>query len=563
MSTHPATEIDPVTLQVIATSLSGIVREVTGSLFRTGFSTIVRESQDGSCGLTDVEGRLIGQHVVLPLHCGAFPAIVQGIRRAYALDEIEEGDAFITNHPYLGGSPHSVDMGVATPIFYRGELVGFACNIAHKSDLGGLVPGSGSGKAREIYHEGIHLPPIKYVSRGRFLKEIEAIVRANSRTPDVVIGDMQGQVGTNRIAEQRFQRLLDKYGSETVLRSFEVIFDKTEQRVRQALARWPDGTHEAEGYMDNDGIDLERPVRIHVRVAKAGDRIHFDFSGSDSQTSGPVNINPPLVRACCYYALVALIDPTLPTNEGLSRVAETTFAPSSVLSPTMPAPCNSYFQTASCTVETLLTAMAPFVPDKAIAWGGGTGAWIVGGRNVQTGQTYVQYELMGAGAGARRAKDGVSGTDQHLGNCRTAPIEIIESEFPVRLRRFELVPDSGGPGQYRGGLGMVREYELLGDEPVRSSMRCDRHRVRGPGLEGGQPGTVGGAWVNPGAPDERWLEARHGDEILQPGDVVRLVRGGGGGFGDPHHRDPRQVRDDLENGYVTPAAAREVYGLTD
>jgi len=563
MATAARTSIDPVTLQVIATSLSGIVREVTNSLFRTGFSTIVRESQDGSCGLTDAEGRLIGQHVVLPLHCGAFPAIVQGIRRAYPLAEIEEGDAYITNHPYLGGSPHSVDMGVATPVFYQGELVGFACNIAHKSDLGGLVPGSGSGKAREIYHEGIHLPPIKYVSRGRLIREVEEIIRANSRTPDVVIGDMRGQVGTNRIAEQRFQRLLDKYGKDTVLSSFELIFDKTEQRVRQALARWPDGVQEAEGFLDNDGVDLERPVRVHVRVTKTGDRIHFDFSGSDPQTKGPVNIRPPLVRACCYYALVALIDPTLPTNEGLQRVAETTFAESSVLNPTLPAPCNSYFQTASAVVETLLTALAPFVPEKAIAWGGGTGAWIVGGRNRHTGQNYVQYELMGAGAGARRHKDGVSGTDQHLGNCRTAPIEIIESEFPVRIRRFDLLPDSGGPGEHRGGLGMVREYLLLGDEPVRSSMRCDRYRVRGPGLDGGQPGSLGAAIVNPGQPDERHLEARHGDEMLNPGDVVLLLRGGGAGFGPVERRDPRRVRDDLENGYISVAAARTVYGLED
>lgn len=555
--------IDPVTLQVIATSLSGIVREVTNSLFRTGFSTIVRESQDGSCGITDAEGHLIGQHVVLALHCGAFPAIVQGIRRVYPLDAIEEGDAFITNHPYLGGSPHSVDMGVATPIFYQGELVGFACNIAHKSDLGGLVPGSGSGKAREIYHEGIHLPPIKYVSRGRVIREVEDIIRANSRTPDLVIGDMRGQVGTDRIAEQRFQRLLDKYGRDVVLGSFAQIFDKTEQRVRQALATWPDGVQEAEGFLDNDGIDVERPVRVHVKITKTGDRIHFDFSGSDPQTTGPVNIRPPLVRACCYYALVALIDPTLPTNEGLARVAETTFAESSVLNPTMPAPCNSYFQTAAAAVEAILTALAPFVPEKAIAWGGGTGAWILGGRNVQTGETYVQYELFGAGAGARRTRDGVNATDQHLGNSRIAPIEIVESEFPVRLRAFELLPDSGGPGELRGGLGYVREYELLGNTPVRSSMRNDRHRVRGPGLEGGHPSTLGGLIVNPGSPDERHLEARHGDELLQPGDVVRVTRGGGAGFGDPRRRDPARVREDLANGYITPEAAREVYGLVE
>ena len=227
-------------------------------------------------------------------------------------------------------------MGVLTPIFYQGEWVGFAANMAHKSDIGGTVPGSGSGNAREIYQEGLHLPPVKFMSRLQPVKEIDAVITANSRTPALVIGDLRGQVGAARLGERRIAELMDRYGKATVLESTELLSAYTENRVRQAIASWPDGESEGESFVDHDGIDLTRPIRIHVKVKKHGDKLHFDFSASSDQTQGPANIRPPLVRAACAYCLVALVDRFLPINQGLARTIDATFREGSVVDPRFP-----------------------------------------------------------------------------------------------------------------------------------------------------------------------------------------------------------------------------------
>lgn len=554
------TSLDPITFQVITSAISGIVQEMQNVVHRTGFSTIIRESQDTSSAITDREGRVVGQHGLIPLHLGAFPACVEAVLRNYPADQIEEGDAFVTNHPYFGGSPHASDMGVMTPIFHGGELVGFCCSMAHKSDIGGTVPGSGSGQATEIFHEGIHLPPVKYMSRNRLIREVEEILKANSRTPELVVGDLRGQIGTNRLGGKRMQALMDKYGRGRVLASFGELFDKTEQKVRRAVASWPDGVYEVEGFLDNDGIDLTRRVRLHLQVHKQGDRILFDFSRSDPQARGPVNIRPPLVRAACYYAMVCVIDPTLPNNHGLARVVETKFAEGSVLNPTLPAPVNTYIAAAQMSAELALKALSRMVPAKSIAESGGDGAVIIGGRGTKTGRSYVQYEILGSAMGARRGKDGVCGVDIHMANCKVTSVEILEAEFPVRLRRFELIRDSGGPGEFRGGLSYVREYEILEGE-ARFSMRGDKHVVQAQGILGGKPGRVGACIVNPGSPQEARLPSRFGDYRLKPGDVFRVERAGGGGMADPLHRDPRRVLEDVLNGYVSLESAEADYGV--
>ncbi|MGE5816867.1 MAG: hydantoinase B/oxoprolinase family protein, partial [Deltaproteobacteria bacterium] len=375
--------VDPITLQVIQARLAGIVQEMQNSLFRTGYSTIIRESQDASCAILNTQGEVVAQHVVLPLHMGAFPACAAAILKTVAPTEINEGDAFITNHPYLGGSPHASDMGVLTPIFYRGEWVGFAANMAHKSDIGGTVPGSGSGNAREIFQEGLHLPPVRMMSRFQPVKEIEAMIMANSRTPGLVIGDLRGQIGAARLGERRTTELMDRYGKDIVVESTALLASYTENRVRQTIAAWPDGESEGESFVDHDGIDLSRPIRVHVKVEKKGDHIHFDFSGSSDQTQGPANIRPPLVRAACAYCLVALVDRFLPINQGLARVVEATFRDGSVVDPRFPAAVNTYMPTALTVAEAVLTALAPFVPDKRIAGGSGSAALVLGGRDTE------------------------------------------------------------------------------------------------------------------------------------------------------------------------------------
>ncbi len=552
--------VDPITLQVIQARLAGIVQEMQNSLFRTGYSTIIRESQDASCALLNTQGEVIAQHVVLPLHMGAFPACAEAILKTFAPAEIGEGDAFIINHPYLGGSPHAPDMGVFTPIFYRGEWVGFAADMAHKSDIGGTVPGSGSGSAREIYQEGLHLPPVKFVSRFQPVKEIEALIAANSRTPSVVIGDLRGQVGAARLGERRLVELMDRYGKDTVIESTHALAAYTESRVRQAIASWPDGEAEGECFVDHDGIDLSRPIRIHVKVKKQGDKLSFDFSASSDQTQGPANIRPPLVRAACAYCLVSLVDRFLPINQGLGRAIDATFRPGSVVDPRFPAAVNTYMPTALTVAEAVLRALAHFVPDKEIAGGSGSGALVLGGRDPVAGGAFVHYEIFSGGTGARAGKDGASATAFHLSNCKTAPIEIIESEFPTRVERFEMIPDSGGAGEWRGGLGFARTYRILADE-VRFSMRTDKHEIEPFGSRGGGPGGKGACVVNPGTTDEKRLSSRFGDYRLSRNDVLRVERPGGGGLGDPRRRPVDKVIEDVRQGYVSLERARTDYGV--
>jgi N-methylhydantoinase B len=552
--------VDPVTLQVIQARLAGIVQEMQNSLFRTGYSTIIRESQDASCAILNAQGEVIAQHVVLPLHIGAFPACAAGILQSYTPSDIYEGDAFIINHPYFGGSPHAPDMAVLSPIFYQGQWVGFAANMAHKSDLGGTVPGSGSGSAREIFQEGLHLPAVKFVSRLKPVKEIEAMLAANSRTPGLVIGDLRGQVGAARLGEHRIAELMDRYGKKTVLDSTELLSSYTESRVRQTIVSWPDGESEGEAFVDNDGIDLSRPIRVHVKIKKSGEKLHLDFSGCSDQTQGPANIRPPLVRAACAYCLVALVDPFLPINQGLSRVVEATFREGSVVDPRFPAAVNTYMPTALTVVEAIFRALAPFVSEKRIAGGSGSAALVLGGRDTGKNRAYVHYEIFSGGTGARSGKDGVSATAFHLSNCKTAPVEIIESEFPTRVERFEMIADSGGAGEWRGGLGFARDYRILADD-VRFSMRTDKHATEPWGSDNGSAGRRGSCIINPGAADENCLPSRFGDYRLRQGDLLRLERPGGGGLGSPLARPAEKVIEDVRQGYITIDRARADYGV--
>ena len=550
--------IDAVDLEVVKASLSGIVREMQNSLFRTGFSTIVRESQDASCALMNAKGEVVAQHVVLPLHIGAFPACCGAVIAEFAGD-IAEGDAFLINHPYYGGSPHAPDMCVLSPVFVDGELFGFCGSIAHKSDIGGPVPGSCSGQAREVFNEGLHLPPVRYHRRYQPLNDIERIIGANSRTPELVLGDIRGQLGSDRLGERRLNELAAKYGKAKILACFDRLFDMSETRLRKTFTEWKDGRFEAERFVDDDGIDLEKPVRIHVVVEKKGDRIHFDFSGSADQTKGPANVRPPLVQAACAYCLISLIDPNIFVSQGLLRAFTITAREGSVLNPRFPAPVNTYNPTVHALVDAVYDALSNIVPDKVRADGSGSRSIILGGRSTYTGKGYVQYEIIAGGAGARATKDGASGITVNQSNAMIAPIEIIESEFPTRVLRFDLIKDSGGAGRFRGGLGIRREYLNL--EDARFSIRSMKHVIPPNGCAGGNTGGPGDIWINPDGKDAKRLPTRYADYPLKKGDVFRLDTPGGGGHGDALKREPERVLDDVREGVVSPDAAEREYGV--
>ena len=550
--------VDPVTLQVLVSRLSGIVQEMQDSIFRTGYSTIVRESHDASCMLMDADGEVIGEHAILPLHVGCMPPVVRAIKAAFG-DDIHADDAFITNHPYISGVPHAMDMAVIAPVFSGDRLIAFAGSIAHKSDLGGVIPGTGYAQARELFQEGIQYPPIRLMVRGAPAPDVETILRANSRTPDLIMGDIRGQIGVARLGERRLLDTVEKYGVDAVLGVFADVHRVSEERLRAALRMWPDGVHEAESFVDTDGIDLDRRVRYHVRVEKTGDRIHFDFSGCDDQVTGPINIQPALARSSLYYAIVAFVDPTLPNNAGVARVVETTFRPGSVLYANFPAAHNTYMASTIALTEAALQAMSLFVPEKRHAGNGGVGGNSITGKR-RDGSTFVQYEIVCSAYGGRARSDGASAIDVLLSNGRTAPIEILENEYPTRVERFELVRDSGGAGKFRGGVSPRRVYRMLSPE-AQWTLRGGRHEAPAFGVQGGKSGRLGKAIRRTVAGEETSLPSRFSNVHLASGDVAILEKAGGGGFGNPRERPFETVLDDVLDGYVSRDAAVAEYGV--
>ncbi|MCZ4092035.1 hydantoinase B/oxoprolinase family protein [Sinorhizobium psoraleae] len=547
-----------VELEVIRASLGGIVQEMQNSLFRTGFSTIIRESQDASCALLDANAAVIAQHVVLPLHIGAFPACTQAVLHAFAGD-IAPGDAFLINDPYEGGSPHAPDMAVITPLFFEDTLVAFCASIAHKGDIGGPVPGSCSGQAREVFNEGLQLPPVRYQRNFLPFGDVERIIAANSRTPELVLGDIRGQLGSARLGERRLAALLEKFGLAKCVAAFDELGSIAERRMRAIIKTWKDGVFEAERYVDDDGVELSKPVRIHVRVEKTGDAIRFDFTGSADQTRGPANIRPPLVQAACAYALISLVDPNIFITSGILRTFTVETRSSSVLNPRYPAPVNTYNPTVHAVVDAIFAALGQLVPERSRADGCGSRSIILGGRGTNTGSSYVQYEIVGGGAGARSTRDGASGTTVNQSNAKIAPVEIIESEFPTRLLAFELIRDSGGAGKFRGGLGIRRKYLNLAD--ARFSIRSTKHVIPAEGYADGLPGRTGDIRINPDEESWKRLPSRYADYPLKAGDVFELETPGGGGYGDPLTRDPASVLADVREGYVSVEAAGRDYGV--
>jgi len=549
--------VDPITYQVICSRLSGIVQEMQDNIFRTGYSTIVRESQDAGCVLLDATGNVVGEHSVIPLHITSLPGTVRAVLERFG-DDIHSGDAFITNHPYIAEVTHSVDTSVVTPLIVDDRLVAFCGSIAHKSDLGGMVRGTGNGSAREIFQEGTLYPPIRYVSRGVLERDIDAIIRANTRTPQTVIGDIRGQVGVARLGERRLRESIERYGLETLLAVFGEKQDNAEARVREALRRLPDGVVEAEKRIDGGGGPAES-VRFHLRLVKTGDRIVFDFSQSSDQVTMPINVRPSIVRGAVHTAAIGLLDPTVENNGGLGRAIEIRVRPGSILDPVFPAPTNAYMNTAMALTELSIAALSRLSPERQVADVGGVGGGLVIAGERPDGGYFSTYELIGSAYGARTGKDGVSGISVLISTCNTAPIEIMENEFPIRFRRWELIRDSGGPGAFRGGLGPVREYDLLAKE-AQLTLRGGKHVVFAEGLAGGLPARRGNCIINPGRDDERALPSRFSGVALRCGDVLRIEKSGGGGLGVPTARPFAQVLDDVLDGYVTRQAAIDVYG---
>jgi len=551
--------LDPITLEVVSNRLQEISRTMEHILFHTGYSTILRESQDGSAGITDREGNVIGGAAGETIHLTPYVYTVKGVLENYRYDEMEAGDTFVVNDPYKGGSHHVPDVAVATPVMYRGQVIAFTSSIAHKPDVGGMVPGSSSAASREIFHEGLLLPPMKYWSKGKLIKEVDLVIRNNCRTPDLTAGDLRGQAGCTQVGARMLCALCDEYGVDTVLQCFAELQNVTEKRLRAELAILPDGEREAESFLDHDSADPDKPVRIHVRIIKQGSDLTIDFSGCAPQTRGPVNLPQHSAEASCLVALVSFLDPTIPFNEGLRRAVTFISPPGKVVHPIHPGPVNHYFPTNHQVYNCMLSALSALDPGRAVGEpGGGSGAVAFGYRRTRTGKSYVQYEIMCTGLGGHDQGDGGSMYLPVLNFTPFTPIEILETEYPVRVTEFSVRTNSAGPGKARGGLGYIREYETLDDAIL--TARSSQHKHTSKGVLGGR-GPI---------PTRCSVTLANGDTQVLPtistihmkaGDRFKLEQSGGGGYGDPLTRDPTLVLDDALNGYVSIEKAAEEYGV--
>ncbi len=548
--------MDAITTQILRNKISSLVDEMHYHFYRSGYSTIIRESRDFSCVILDREGRLI---VAPPMffHAPVYRHLVGRILELYrALGAMAEGDVLVCNHPYEGGLPHVSDMAFVAPVFADGALIAFAGSIAHKADVGGTVAGSTSANATEMYHEGILVPPIKIVDAGRALPDIERLILANSRQPELVRGDMQAQIAVTQMGATRVKELAARFGATTLTRAFAAILKGAADELSAAIAKLPSGIATAQGFLDSDGVDTERPVKLAVKVTIADGIATFDFSDSDPQAKGPVNLRPSMVEACVFYCLLGSLDPNLHFNDGMRDVVQLIFAPRTVTNAQPPASVSNYQMVNLMLVDVILEALGKLNPSRAIAHSGASSALGIAWSRGRPGQTAMQYEIAGSAYGAGIGHDGVTATATHLSNLHTTPIEILESEFPCRITRFALVPDSGGAGEWRGGLALQREYELL--EAATVVRRFNKTRFPPQGLAGGKPGARARFVVRVGTKKEFETKASAKVE-MSAGERFLLQSAGGGGYGDPRRRDPAALARDVAEGYVTANAAKRDY----
>jgi N-methylhydantoinase B len=551
--------MDAITIQILRNKIASLVDEMHYHFYRSGYSTIIRESRDFSCVILDRAGRLI---VAPPMffHAPVYRHLVGRILQVYGghADDgaIKEGDVFVSNHPYEGGLPHVSDMAFVAPVFADGEIVAFSGSIAHKADVGGAVAGSTSANATEMFQEGLLLPPIKIVDGGIAQSDIERIILTNSRQPELMRGDIHAQIAVTQMGAARVKELCGRFGANTVTGAFAAILAGAADELRAALARLPEGQSSAEGLIDSDGVVVDKPLKLAVTVTIKGGIASFDFSGSDPQARGPVNLRPSMVEACVFYSLIGCLGPDLHFNDGMRDVVRLAFAPRTITNAEAPSPVSNYQMVNLKLVDVILEALAHFHPARAIANAGSSSALSIAWAKGRPGQSSMQYEIMGSAYGGGRGHDGASATATHLSNLHITPIEILESEFPCRITRFELVPDSGGAGQWRGGLSLVREYELLEDATV--IRRYDKSRFPPGGVEGGKAGRGARFVIRLGTAEE-YVTPSSGRYEMHAGERFLLQSAGGGGCGDPALRDGAAIARDLAEGYVTAGGAKTDY----
>ena len=547
---------DLIRTEVLRNKLTAIADEMGLALQRTAYSTNIKTRLDFSCAVFDRSLRTIAQSFSQPVHLGSLVHFVPRIVSDYGAARLRAGDGLLCNDGFLGGV-HLNDVCLVAPVFHHGDLVAYVAAIAHHLDVGGATPGSLVGLSKEIFAEGLRIPPVRFLEGGRINADLLRFIQNNIRSPRVTSGDLRAQVASINTGGQRIGELFDKYGFDVVERTTEQILDYTERRTREEIQALPSGSFEAIGFMDGDGISDE-PFEVKVKITVGSGKAVFDLTGSSAQRKGPVNATYAMTLSNCAYALRALLGPEVPVNDGFYRALEVIAPPGSVVNAQAPAAIGGGWETAFRVCETAFQAFGKVVPERLAAGSKGALCNIAfGGISPRSGAYYVFYEAMGGGYGGRATKDGIDAVQPHGQNTENSPIEETEANYPVLITQYELIQDSEGAGRFRGGLGLRRDYKF--DHEVVFSVLSDKTKFQPWGLMGGLLGRSAHYVINPET-DPRECGSKTSN-VLSPGDVFSVQMGGGGGYGPPYERDPEKVLHDVQNERISSERARSVYGV--
>ncbi|HWN51028.1 MAG TPA: hydantoinase B/oxoprolinase family protein [Xanthobacteraceae bacterium] len=551
--------LDPVIAEIVRNGVIAVTEEMKTNLMRTAYNMIIYEALDFTVGLFTPDGETVSIGIGLPMFIRGMAETVKAKIRHFGRDGIRPGDIYVTNDAYITGS-HLNHVTLTLPMFHKGALVGFSCCMAHWIDIGGTL----GGMTTDIYSEGLQIPILKYQDRGKVNQDLVDIIRQNVRLPSRAVGDLRAQVTAVKTGERGFLELIGRYGRDPVAAAIAAIMDRSEAAARARTKSIPDGVYEAESFMDDDGISVGKPIPIRVRVEVRGEEMTIDLTEVSRQVRGFYNSGVTTGHACAQVAYKCLTSPTdYPINDGSFRSLKAIVPPGRVISATRPAPMRWWMTFPMTIVDTVFKALAPAIPDRVIA--GHHADLLVAqfhGINPKTSEFFIgNFGPLGGGWGAKRAEDGVSGTVCiNDGDTHNSPNEQVEAKFPIVVERYALVPDSGGAGRHRGGLGVERVVRARTD--ITLNTQIERAHCRPWGLNGGRDGKGNAVALRFGSqwktefPNAKVLVAQ-----IRTGDAFRLRSGGGGGYGSPLERPVEDVREDVRQGYVSVHEAAEFYGV--
>jgi N-methylhydantoinase B len=529
-------DVDTVTFEVVSSALLSASEEMGAALKRSSYSPIIRDMDDFSCALFTATGDLVAQADYIPAQLGAMSLVVKSVLERWG-SQVADGDTFVCNHPFMGAM-HLPDVNIISPVFVDGELLGWAGTAAHHIDVGGVNPGSEGPDLQDIYAEGLILPPVRLSIAGRENPDIIALITENIRDPLCTVSDLRAQRAACAVGRERLLELVDHYGVATTRAVMDRMLEVSEVGTRTALAALPDGTAEAEGFLDDDGRG-GRPTRVHVRVTKKGDTLEIDMSGSAPQVAGAMNVPWASTRAGVVYAVRSVVAHELGANDGMLRALSIICPRGTVLNPNPPAAVSVRHNTCQRFADTLIRALTALWPQGAVASSSVTFFCInIGSTSPTTGRPSVLADCVGGGTGATSTSDGIDGVDTYMSNVGLMPAEVAETNYQVRVLRTELVPGSQGDGTFRGGMGLRREYEIL-DHDQRATFYAEQtHGEFAPqGAAGGRPGSA--TTVTVLSPEGVVLDLpSKASTHLPVGSIVRVETAGGGGYGDPALRSP-------------------------